>query len=108
MSEKVLGFKKENALITCGKCDSSYTGEMPCHEEDWADRITIIRKELVPVVSVEELEKELREREKKIWQGTQTLIGHEFDIEKVDVMKDVANWEINHIRSWAKNQVLKK
>jgi len=104
MSEKVLGFKLEDSALAVELKDTSFERDV---------RVIDIRN-LIPVrlasesVSVEELEKELREREKKIWQGTQTLIGHESDIEKVDAMKEVANWEINHIRSWIKNQVSKK
>jgi len=96
MSEKVLGFyEKEASLENPG--------------------IWIIRMEkLVSVrlasesVDLKALKEKLKERERKIWEGTQTLLAHEIDIEKIELMKKVANWELNNIYSWAEKEAKKK
>ncbi len=83
MNEKILGFRKRDAQAL-------------------GLRLVFDVDDIVPVVSIEELEKICKRRIVEINKGTKNFFGTQEDLNKLDAMKASSVFELNNLLSAAK------
>jgi len=105
MSEKVLGFYKKDAKYLLVTLKDKRKNPRTFHE------ITIEEPKLVSVrlasesVDLKELKEIIEKRIVEINKGTKNFFGTQEDLDKLEAMKAVSVFELNHLLSWAEKEV---